>query len=139
MMLTKLEPYEFWLGSVVDARDVRAILDRGITAVVDLAINEPPIAYPRDIVNCRIPLLDGQGNSLASLRLAIGTVTTLLAAKVPMLLFCSMGMSRSPVIAAAAISLHEGIPLEQSLPRVVRDRPVDVSPTLLSEVAQCLD
>lgn len=137
-MLTKVESYELWLGSVVDARDVRAILNCGITAIVDLAINELPIVYPRDIVYCRIPLLDGQGNLTTSLRLAIRAATSLLAGNVPTLVFCSMGMSRTPVIAAAAISLHEGVPLEQSLPRVLRDRPADVSPTLLSEVAKCL-
>lgn len=137
-MLTKVESYELWLGSVVDARDVRAILNCGITAVVDLAINELPIVYPRDIVYCRIPLLDGQGNSTTSLRLAIRAATSLLAGNVPTLVFCSLGMSRTPVIAAAAISLQEGILLEQSLPRVLRDRPADVSPTLLSEVAKCL-
>src|SRR5262245_42630430 len=114
MMLTKVESYELWLGSVVDARDVRAVLNHGVTAVVDLAINELPIVYPRDIVYCRIPLLDGGGNSVASLRLAIRILTSLLVGNVPTLLFCSMGMSRTPVIAAAAISLHGGIPLEQS-------------------------
>lgn len=117
---------------------MRAVLNHGVAAVVDLAINELPIVCPRDIVYCRTPLLDGGGNSVASLRLAIRIVTSLLAGNVPTLLFCSMGMSRTPVIAAAAISLHEGTPLEQSLLRVLRDRPADVSPTLLSEVAKCL-
>ena len=32
-----------WLGHVGDARDLRAVLSAGILAVVDLAVNEPPL------------------------------------------------------------------------------------------------
>ena len=32
----------------VSRRDVRGVLDLGIAAIVDLAIEEPPIQFPRD-------------------------------------------------------------------------------------------
>jgi hypothetical protein len=40
-----------WIGNAKEARDVRAVLALGIAAVVDLAMEEPPILLPRDIVS----------------------------------------------------------------------------------------
>lgn len=50
-----------WLGNALEARDVSTALRQGIVAIVDLAIQ-----FPRDIVYCRIPLVDGSGNRLTS-------------------------------------------------------------------------
>lgn len=137
-MLSRVEGHSLWLGSVVDARDIRAVLQEGIEAVVDLAINEPPVAYPRDILNCRFPINDGLGNATWKLRMAIETVASLLSQSVPTLVYCSAGMSRTPAVAAAAIVRFRKIPFEQALLLVSRDRPIDISPSLLSEVSQCL-
>ncbi len=49
-------PGVFWIGNAHDARDVKRVLARGIAVVIDLAIEEPPIQFPRDIVYCRFPL-----------------------------------------------------------------------------------
>lgn len=57
-----------WIGNALDARDVSGVLRLGIEAVVDLAIEEPPIQYPRDLVYCRFPLVDGAENSPSVLR-----------------------------------------------------------------------
>ena len=51
-------PLDLWIGNAHDARDVRGVLAFGIGVVIDLAIEEPPIHFPRDIVYCRFPLLD---------------------------------------------------------------------------------
>jgi hypothetical protein len=55
-------PDRLWIGNALDSRDVTGVLGLGITTVIDLAIEEPPIQFPRDVVYCRLPLIDGSGN-----------------------------------------------------------------------------
>ena len=64
-MMREFVPTKLWIGNAVDARDIRGVLGCGIAAVMDLAIEEPPIQFPRDIVYCRFPLIDGAGNQSA--------------------------------------------------------------------------
>src|SRR4051812_8223868 len=87
-----------WIGTARDARDVSAVLALGIAAVIDLAAEEPVIQFPRDIVYCRYPLLDGDGNAPAVIRAAVLTLKTLLESQTPTLVACSGGMSRSPAV-----------------------------------------
>src|SRR4051812_5105895 len=100
-----------WLGHVGDARDLRGVLSAGIQAVVDLALNEPPVNFTRELVYCRFPLLDGGGNPPWLVRAAVGTLTEFLRSGTPTLLYCSAGMSRTPVIAAAAVVRFQGCSL----------------------------
>ena len=88
--------YPLWIGTARDARDIRAVLDADIEAVVDLAMEEPPVALTRELVYLRFPLLDGEGNPVWLLRSAVVAVSQLIAARVPTLVACSAGMSRSP-------------------------------------------
>ena len=60
-----------YVGNAMDARDLRAIYDNQIRAVVDLAINEPPAQLGRDIIYCRFPLNDGDGNNDGLLAITI--------------------------------------------------------------------
>ena len=53
---------QLWIGNAIDARDVTGVLGFGVAAIVDLAIEEPPIQYPRDVVYCRFSLIDGSGS-----------------------------------------------------------------------------
>jgi protein-tyrosine phosphatase len=87
---------------------VTGVLGLGVTAVIDLAIEEPPIQFPRDIAYCRFPLIDGSGNQPAILRAAIETTATFIASGTPTLVACGAGMSRSPAIVAAAMATLEG-------------------------------
>jgi hypothetical protein len=64
-----------WLGHAGDGRDSAALHASGISAVVDLAMNEPPAVPARELVYCRFPLLDGAGNPPWRLRAAVETVT----------------------------------------------------------------
>ena len=66
-------PDLLWIGTAVDACNIKAVLDLGITAVIDLAIEEKPVLYPREIIYCRVPLVDGGDNSATTVRLAIDT------------------------------------------------------------------
>ena len=52
-------------------------------------------ALPRELVRCRFPLSDGGDNPPWLVRLAVESVAAFLRAKVPVLVCCSAGMSRS--------------------------------------------
>ncbi len=123
-----------WLGHVGDARDLRAVLSAGIGAVVDLAANEPPLTVTRDLLYCRFPLLDGAGNPPWLVRAAVEVIAGLLQSGVPTLVYCSGGMSRTPVIAAGAVARLRGCSLAEALAVVAGAGPADISPALLAEV-----
>ncbi|HEV8002569.1 MAG TPA: dual specificity protein phosphatase [Planctomycetaceae bacterium] len=127
-------PQTLWIGNAREARDVKAVLGFGISAVVDLASEEPPILYPRDVVYCRFPLVDGAGNPPAVVRAAIDTTTHLIRGQVPTLVTCGGGMSRSPAIAAAALARFECASPQQSLERVAASGPHDVSTAFWADV-----
>lgn len=75
--MRQIIPNVLWIGNALDARDISGVLHQGIVAVVDLAMEESPAPYPRDVVYCRFPLIDGSGNQLGVLRAAIETARVL--------------------------------------------------------------
>jgi hypothetical protein len=125
-----------WLGHVGDVRDLRRLLASGIAALVDLALNEPPATVTRELTYCRFPLIDGAGNAPWLLQTAVATTAHLLAYHTPTLVYCGAGMSRTPAIAAAALSLVRRQPLDDCLSLVLESGPRDVSPGLWAEVKQ---
>jgi hypothetical protein len=127
-----------WLGHAGDARDLRGLLSAGFAALGDLAVNEPPLTVTRELVYCRVPIVDGTGNPPWLLQAAIETTATLARAKVQTLVFCAAGMSRSPAIAAAALARAQGRPAEECLAEILGDRGSDVSPGLWKEVVAAL-
>jgi protein-tyrosine phosphatase len=132
--MREVVPNLVWIGNAHDLRDVKSVLAHGISAVVDLAAEEPAAQYPRDTVYCRIPLVDSAGNSPSILRLAIETTSWLIQSRVPALVACGGGMSRSPAIVAAALARVEGISIEEALARIAAVGPHDPSPGLLADV-----
>ena len=129
-----IEPYLLWIGNAGDVWRVADLMDAGIRAVVDLATNEPIAALPREIVYCRFPLFDGADNERWLLRAASDTISELLRANVPTLVACSAGMSRSPIIVAAALSRVDGRSLEQALDDITMGVAHDVSTSLWAEI-----
>lgn len=123
-----------WVGTARDARDMRAVHDAGIEAVVDLAMMCPPATPTRELVYLRFPLVDGAGNPPWLLRAAVEAVGGLVRAGVPTLVACDGGMSRSLVVVAAALwaEARDGSPDE--VLRSVADGPADVHPLLWAEV-----
>ena len=109
----QIKPHLLSVGHAGDGQNFRQIFDNRIRAIVQLALEEPPIQPPRDLIFCRIPLIDGTGNDPVLLNLAIDTVATLLRSRIATLVCCAGGMSRSPAIAAAALSVVEQTPLEE--------------------------
>lgn len=136
--MRQVVPYSLWLGHVGHVRNLGSILDAGITALVDLAPNEPPAKIARDLIYCRFPLVDGPGNPPWLLRLAVETTAALVRARVRTLVFCGAGMSRSPAIAAAAVARVSGRGAEECLVELLQGAPRDVTPALWQDVRSAL-
>ncbi len=118
----------------MDARDLRLLYDRSIRAVIDLAIDELPAQLGREMIYCRFPLNDGDGNSDALITLAIRTIVSLIRNEMPTLVACSAGMSRAPSIAAGSIALLTGRDPDDCLFEMISDAPNSVSPILWTHV-----
>ena len=106
-----------------------------LEAIVDLASNEPALqSLPREIVYCRIPIVDAAGNPPGLLLLAVDTVAGLLKRNIPTLVYCSAGLSRTPAVAAAAIAIVRNCSLSEAMKLVARNIPADVSPGLFNDL-----
>ena len=136
--MTRVEPFLLWLGRLGEGRASEKLESRGIRAVVQLAVEERAFDLQREIVFCRFPLVDGCGNDPALLAVAIHSTAALIERKVPVLVCCGAGMSRSPSIAAAGLALAERLPPAQALEIVSRHCPTDVLPGLWQEIVELL-
>jgi len=134
--MNQIQSYPLWIGHGGEGHDFPSIFDAGIEAVIELAVEEPALPSMRDLISCRFPLHDGSGNRPELLVLAIRTVATLIESGIPTLVCCGGGMSRSPAIIAAALSLTTHDSLEDSLKNVTRHHPSDVSPGLWREITR---
>lgn len=136
--MIQVPPESLWLGN---RGDLGAILDGTngeICAVVDLAINEPVATLPRDVAYVRMPLIDGSGNPPKLLRAAVQLTASLLMEKIPTLVCCSAGMSRTPAIAAAAVAMLWSANPADFLDAWADDIPHDISPALWNELQTAL-
>ncbi len=136
--MNQVPPHALWLGHAGEGRDYRQLLERGIRAVVQLAAEEPPLQPPRELIYLRFPLNDGADNPADLLSLAICSLASLIRCRVPTLACCGAGMSRSPAVAASAISTATGEPPDEVLKWISRGRPCDVSPGLWGELSRSL-
>jgi hypothetical protein len=134
--MNRITSHPLWTGHAGDGRDYLRLLSLGIRAVVQLAAEEPPLQPLRDLVYLRFPLNDGADNPADLLALAVGSLASLLTLRVPTLVCCGAGMSRSPAVAAFALSLVTGEPPEDVLKRIVSGRRGDVSPGLWGELSR---
>lgn len=128
-----------WIGNARDARDVKSVLDLGISAIIDLAMEEPPVTFPREIIYCRLPLVDGEENNPSVLQTAIETLVRFIHAEVPTLVACSGGMSRSPAIVAAALSKINVTSFDEAIKQIASIGPCDVAPGLWNEIQTLLE
>jgi hypothetical protein len=136
--MTQIQPYPLWIGHKGEGSDFRALFGLGIKALIDVALEEPAVQTPRELIYGRFPLLDGSGNRGELLFLAISTVATLVKMHVPVLIICGGGVSRSPAVAAAALALVERESPETCLQRVVNQHASDLSPGLWNEIVGVL-
>ena len=136
--MREIPGYSLWLGHAGDIRNLQTVMSAGIVAIVDLALEETPATVPRDCLYCRFPLLDGPGNSNGLLLAVIDTTASLLRSRTPTILWCGAGMSRSPAIAAGAMSIVTGRTPDECLSQLTRSGAADVSPALWREVKAAL-
>jgi hypothetical protein len=127
-----------WIGNARDSRDVSEILSQEIAAVVDLAIEEAARHFPREMIYCRFPIIDGSGNPPTLLTTAIRALALLFQHETPTLVVCGGGMSRSPAMVAAALSVARGGLPDDWLKQVAAMGPHDVAPGLWNEVRGCV-
>jgi protein-tyrosine phosphatase len=127
-----------WIGNAVDIRTPEKLFDVGISAVVDVAYEELPAQLPRGLIYCRFPINDGGGNDPAVLRQAVQTIYDLIAAGTRTIVACSVGMSRSPAIAVAALSVYLAEAPVDIILRLRESAPLDVSGQLWSDVVGIL-
>lgn len=132
--MRRIEPYPLWLGNAGDLRTPSHFCDAEIRAVVDLAANEPFPQLPRDLIYCRFPLFDGEGNDPSLLRAAVQSVKEFLTAGIPTAVCCSNGLSRSPAVVAAAVAAVQNVSSDEVLIFVAAHSKHDVSPTFWSEL-----
>jgi protein-tyrosine phosphatase len=126
-----------WIGNAAEAHDTASLIEDGFTAVVDLAVEERPAMLPRELVYLRFPIHDGIGNERNVLLAAIRTTSILISISgFKIAVCCSMGMSRSPSIVAAAIALTKNQTADESLSLLMSRTNCDVSPGLWSENSQ---
>ncbi|MEJ7593692.1 MAG: dual specificity protein phosphatase [Planctomycetaceae bacterium] len=136
--MREIIPNVLWIGNAFDARNVKAVMDAGFQVVVDLAIEEPPIQLPREVVYCRFPLLDGEGNSPVLIRASIDLIVSFVNAQTKTLVACSGGMNRSPLIVSAVVAQVESIQFDDAIGRVTSTGPCDISPNLYAAVKHLL-
>ncbi len=124
-----------WIGTARDARDVRGVLAAGIEALVDLARMCEPVRPTRELTYLRFPLLDGADNPPWLICAAVQAVEGLVRLGVPALVACDGGMSRSLVVAAAALHFRTpGSSPDEVLRRIAAGGPADVHPALWADV-----
>jgi hypothetical protein len=122
------------IGNAMDARDLRGLHDNSIDAVVDLAINESPAQLSHDMIYCRIPIIDGDGNRSGLIETAILCLLTLIGNRIRTMVACSAGMSRSPAFAAVTLALLTKRSPDDCLAEITSRVPHDVSPVLWSQL-----
>jgi len=134
--MNQIKPHQLWIGNAGDCRAISRILGNDIRAIVQLAAEEQPAVFPRELISCRFPLLDGTGNDADLIDLAARCVANLVERGVATLVCCGAGMSRSPAIVAAALSRINRSDLGKSLEAVIKVHPADVSLGFWKEVRE---
>jgi protein-tyrosine phosphatase len=136
--MRRVSDFPLWISNARDARNLQGLHDAGIVAVVDLAAEEKPATLAREMVYLRYPLMDGAGNPVWMLRLAVRAVARLSGEWVPTLVACGAGMSRSPAVVAVALG-EIGVQTADEWIAELKDcGPVDVSPGLWAELHSAL-
>lgn len=136
--MRKIDGYELWIGHARSVPDGLELRRRGIAAVVDVAMDESPRQYGREMLACRFPLVDGGGNLPGVVGAAVTALAGLVQTRVPTVVYCSMGLSRSPSVAAGAIALVSGRNPDECLADVTRGVPADVSSAMWGEVVRAV-
>ena len=123
-----------WLGNSVDLRDIPGMLNMGVTAIIDLAIEEPFPKMPRTTNYCRFALTDDGDNNPATVRAAILSASAFIQEGHVTAICCNAGLNRSPSIAAASLALITGKTPIQCIELLATVKHLDVNPALWNQI-----
>ena len=127
-----------WLGNAADLRDIPRMLQHGVTAIVDLAIEEQVPTIPRATNYCRFVLTDDGENDAATILAAIKAAAAFLAGGHPTAICCSAGLNRSVCIGAAALAYNIHSNPARLLEMLAEIKHIDVNPALWNQVVGIL-
>ena len=136
--MLKIPNTTVWLGNASDLRDIPGMLNNGVTAIVDLAIEEPLPRIPRTTNYCRFTLTDDGENNPATIRAAVLSASAFIDGGHVTAVCCNAGLNRSPSIAAAALSYLSADTPAQSLEYVATVKNIDVNPALWTQIVGVL-
>src|ERR1043165_9475334 len=103
----EITPNRLWVGNAGDLLKPASLELAGVKAVVQVALAEQIPQLSRELLLAHFPIVDGSGNTRGVIAAALELTTSLIRNKVPTLVCCSGGMSRSPCIAAGALAIAE--------------------------------
>ncbi|MEZ6116845.1 MAG: hypothetical protein R3C28_09770 [Pirellulaceae bacterium] len=114
------------------------MFDVGITAVVDVAFEEPPAQLPRQLLYLRFPLNDGGGNDPAVLRFAVQSLVDLLHSETRTMVACSAWHYRAFAdnCGLCGAACHLDITPELALERIAAIKSLEIKGQLWSDVAR---
>jgi len=90
----------------------------GVDVVVRLTRAAPERGYPDAVTVRAHPMADGPQNDPDAVVEAVETVVNALERGQTVLVHCSVGASRSPAVAAAALAVHRDLEFETALDQV---------------------
>jgi protein-tyrosine phosphatase len=111
-----------YVGSIEDVED-RSVLDENrISVIISLTHAEPETDFPAGVTVVRTPMMDGPQNEYQTFVRAVEEVLTRWDTDNRVLVHCSAGASRSPAVAATALSLSTDRTLEAAFQQLQRRR-----------------
>jgi protein-tyrosine phosphatase len=126
-----------FVGTEADAGDESLLQMYGIDTVVSLTHDEPDTG---EITRVDVPMIDGPQNSYRAFVDATQTVIAHHDADHCVLIHCAAGSSRSPSVAATAITHLTENTLNQSFNQVLDRRPeTDPHDALVRQAAKVID
>lgn len=126
-----------FVGTEADASDESLLHAHGIDAVVSLTHNEPETG---DVTRVDVPMIDGSQNSYQSFADAVKAVLTRRDDGQRVLIHCAAGSSRSPSVAATAMTCLTENTLNESFNQVLERRPeTDPHDVLIRQAAKVTD
>ncbi|TKX54570.1 MULTISPECIES: protein-tyrosine phosphatase family protein [Halorubrum] len=109
-----------FVGTRSDAEDESLLRDRGVDAVVSLTHDDPDTG---SVARVDTPMTDGPQNEYSAFVDAVETVVARREAGQRVLVHCSAGASRSPAVAAAAMTRLTDRGLDEAFEQVLARRP----------------
>jgi protein-tyrosine phosphatase len=120
-----------FVGDLQDAGSPGQHHRHGIESVVRLTHEDPEDGYPKHVEVYRYPLLDGPQHDPDTFQEAVFKTVELLESGSRVLVHCSAGASRSPTVAAAALTHHQETGFGEALEKVRETSSIKPHPALV--------